>query len=198
MEDEIAFPLTDAKLAELLGVKLGTIRSRKSILKGNFTEGEHYTKVDNPKHRSSKDFTIFLWKEPGAIEVAQKLRTEKARKFLKSRGINPIKGSKVAYTFIDIIESALNGIAICKREHRVELTDIPGFFKIDLYLPEFKIAIECDETHHESNSNQIKDIIRQGVIEEEKGYKFIRFNPEARNFDFGKVLNQILKIILEK
>lgn len=196
MEEEIVFPLTDVQLSELLGVKLGTIRSRKSVLKGNLNEGEHYREVDNPQHRSSKDFKIFLWEEPGAIEVAQKLRTEKARFFLKNRGITLIKGARVEYTFVDIIETALYSIAKCKRQYRVEVSGIPGSFKVDLFLPEYGIVIECDESHHESNSNQIKDMIRQEVIGSDKGYTFIRFSPEEKNFDFGKVLNQIFKKIM--
>lgn len=199
IEDVINFPLRDNQLAELIGTKVGTIRSRKCILnrEGILEEEIHYKIIDNPTHRSSKDFHIWLWLESGAIEIAKRVRTEKARKFLESRNINPIKGARIEYSFIDIIEAALEGITKCRRQHKVELSDSGKSYKIDLYLPEHGIAIECDESYHKDHGNQVCDIIRQKLIESDKGYEFVRFNPEEKNFDFGKILNKIFRKVID-
>jgi very-short-patch-repair endonuclease len=194
MDYESGFPKTDEDLARFLEIPIGTLRRKKSeLIKGEtLREGEHYKLEKNPKPKSSKDFDIFLWELPGAIEVAKKNPRQKEMSFLASQGIDVSKGIRIEHTYIDIIITALNGIAKCKRQYKVKLSSFKGSFKIDLYLPDYKIAIECDEMHHKSGTNRDIDLIRQQEIEKILGCQFIRFNPEERDFNFGKVLNQIL------
>lgn len=66
-----------------------------------------------------------------------------------------------------------------------------GDYKIDLYFPDKKIAIECDELGHEDR-NIINEIERQKYIEKQLNCKFIRYNPDAEDFDIFKVINQII------
>ena len=56
-------------------------------------------------------------------------------------------------------------------------------YKIDLYFEEYKIAVECDELHHNNTTNIQNDIKRQEIIEENLGCKFIRFKPYEKDFD---------------
>lgn len=65
-----------------------------------------------------------------------------------------------------------------------------GKYKIDLYFPEKKIAIECDEKH-DTKLIKENDIIRQLYIEEKLKCKFIRFKPYDKNFNLFKLLNEI-------
>ncbi len=62
---------------------------------------------------------------------------------------------------------------------------------IDLYFPEYLLAIECDEGHHSHPVNKMNDVIRQQYIMQKLGCRFIRFNPHTKDFNVFKLLNDI-------
>lgn len=68
-----------------------------------------------------------------------------------------------------------------------------GNYRIDLYIPEYKIAIECDEFNHSKYIEE--EILRQIYIEETLGCQFIRFNPDEENFNIFKVIQRIYILI---
>jgi len=68
-------------------------------------------------------------------------------------------------------------------------------YRIDLYFPNYKIAVECDEYCHKDTI--LHDDIRQEEIEEKLGCKFIRFEPR-KDLNIGIVINNILQIILSE
>lgn len=70
-------------------------------------------------------------------------------------------------------------------------------YKIDLYILDFKLAIECDEENsHKYRVSQ--DLKRQMFLEEKLGCKFVRFRPESKNFQIAELLNQCINIIKSK
>ena len=64
-------------------------------------------------------------------------------------------------------------------------------YRIDIYFPKYKLAIECDEFHY----NKQNDKIRENNIIERINCKFIRYSPYSKNFDIFNVLNQIFTYI---
>ena len=69
-------------------------------------------------------------------------------------------------------------------------------YRIDLYLPKYKLAIEVDELGH--CTRDIKsEIERKNRIEKELGCKFIRIDPSRKNFgiidEFSKIKDYITK-----
>lgn len=64
-------------------------------------------------------------------------------------------------------------------------------YRIDLYFPEYCLALECDENRHNSESNQLLDIGRQKDIQQVLGCRFIRFQPQKRGFNLFELLNSI-------
>lgn len=64
-------------------------------------------------------------------------------------------------------------------------------YLIDLYFPEYSLAIECDETHHNKTTNIICDKIRESEIVHKLGCRFIRFSPYKKDFNLFKLLNDI-------
>ena len=64
------------------------------------------------------------------------------------------------------------------------------FYYIDLYFEDYKIAIECDENAH-NDRNKNYENIRQEFIEERLNCKFIRYNPDVKDFDISNVIEQI-------
>ena len=66
-----------------------------------------------------------------------------------------------------------------------------GNYRIDLYFPEYKLAIECDEPQHLRPNNIEADKIREMYISLNTGCTFYRFAPYDKSFDLFKFLNDI-------
>jgi very-short-patch-repair endonuclease len=66
-----------------------------------------------------------------------------------------------------------------------------GPYRIDLYFPDYKLAVECDEKDHRYKKQAIADNERQMYIEAKLGCSFIRYDPDERGFDIFKVIGQI-------
>lgn len=65
---------------------------------------------------------------------------------------------------------------------------------IDLYFPEYNLAIECDEYNH-NDRNPKKEKIRENVIKDLLDCDFIRYDPDDEDFDIYQVINQIFRHI---
>jgi very-short-patch-repair endonuclease len=65
---------------------------------------------------------------------------------------------------------------------------------IDLYFPDHKIAVECDEYNHCSYDSQL-ELRRQKYLEKTLRCVFVRYNPDDRNFNIGDVIHQIMTLI---
>lgn len=72
-----------------------------------------------------------------------------------------------------------------------------GLYKIDLYFPEYKLAIEVDEFGH-GDRCPIYEQNRQEYLEKYLKCKFIRFNPDETNFNIGDVIFIIMNEIFER
>ena len=88
------------------------------------------------------------------------------------------------------IQKVFEGISM-KRQFSI------GPYRIDLYFPEHKLAIECDE-HDHRNRDINHEIRQQKFIEDQLNCKFIRYNPYAKDFTTESVLNKILQYIYQK
>ena len=68
-------------------------------------------------------------------------------------------------------------------------------YKIDLYFPDYKIAIEDDEFNHIDRDPEY-EAKRRIEIEEELDCAFIRFNTtDATNYKINKAINEIYREI---
>ena len=68
-------------------------------------------------------------------------------------------------------------------------------YKIDLYFPDYKIAIEDDEFNHIDRDPEY-EAKRQIEIEEELDCIFVRFNAtDAPNFKINEAINEIYRHI---
>lgn len=68
-------------------------------------------------------------------------------------------------------------------------------YRIDLYFPKYKLAIECDEEEHKNKINE--DIKRENNIKEILKCTFIRYEPEEKDFCISNVINSIHKHITQ-
>jgi very-short-patch-repair endonuclease len=65
-------------------------------------------------------------------------------------------------------------------------------YRLDLYIPDYNLAIECDEFNH-SNRDSEYEKQREYIIKNELNCEFIRFNPDVKNFSTYDVIGEILK-----
>ena len=69
---------------------------------------------------------------------------------------------------------------------------------IDLYFPEYKIAVECDESHHKTMTNNLKDLKRQIAIKDIiKDCIFVRYDPFCENFTIFNLIKEIFIEIMK-
>lgn len=90
---------------------------------------------------------------------------------------------------IGFIVECLKDIAQINLQHKV------GDYKIDLYIPEYNLAIECDEFGHDDRDCEY-EINREEYIKKELDCKFIRFNPDSELFRISELMNTILREII--
>ena len=69
--------------------------------------------------------------------------------------------------------------------------------RIDLYFPEHKLAIKCDEHDHEDRDIDY-EIRRQAFIKDQLNCKFIRYNPGAKDFTIESIFNKIFQYVYQK
>jgi very-short-patch-repair endonuclease len=63
---------------------------------------------------------------------------------------------------------------------------------IDMYLPDYNLVIECDEFGH-SKYNKEKELEREKFIKDKLNCKFIRINPDEKDFNFDLIIPEIYK-----
>ena len=97
-----------------------------------------------------------------------------------------LKESDTTYT----IQKVCEGISM-KRQFSI------GSYRIDVYFPEYKLAIECDEHDHKDRDIDY-EIRRQKFIKDQLNCKFICYNPDAKDFMIESVLNTIFQYICQK
>jgi very-short-patch-repair endonuclease len=116
---------------------------------------------------------------------------------LKNKYIQTIKNVSVKavvpgieFSTIGFICNTLKSLPITlERQFVVERT-LGRVYYIDLYIPELKLAIECDEFGHQSY-NKVVEKRRQSFIEHKLSCTFIRFNPCVVGFDLSNVIGDI-------
>jgi very-short-patch-repair endonuclease len=82
------------------------------------------------------------------------------------------------------------------RNEQYEEQHSVGKYRIDLFFPRYKLAIECDENHHNNTINQENDIKRETEIKSLiNDCHFIRYKPFANDFNIFLVINDIYTYI---
>jgi hypothetical protein len=66
-------------------------------------------------------------------------------------------------------------------------------YRIDLYFPKYRLAVECDEYFHDNKKEE--DIKRENYIKEKLDCKFLRFKQDKKNKYLPILLNDINKNI---
>jgi very-short-patch-repair endonuclease len=91
---------------------------------------------------------------------------------------------------LEVIEHALPGME-CLYQYVV------CGYRIDMYIPQFNICIECDEHGHdqydEETEQQRTERIITALQRPECPVKWVRYNPNDANFKLGSVIAEVLQ-----
>jgi len=63
-------------------------------------------------------------------------------------------------------------------------------YRIDLYFPRERVAVECDEFGHRDRDAEY-EATREATLKRRLGCRFIRFNPDAADFCIFEVIGQL-------
>jgi hypothetical protein len=175
--------LVDNKLCDEI------FKSRKDhvvrYIKKHFIENENYIIVYPNKTQQING-------GGGKNRQDYKLTSESFDLLKNSYNIRQIELSKnsITHPILIFIETATIGFIseIFKDFNYKKQYKVNKYF-IDLYFIDYKIAVECDEDHH----NIKNDKIREDIIKKELNCSFIRYTPNIDNMP--KVINKIMKLL---
>ena len=68
-----------------------------------------------------------------------------------------------------------------------------GRYRIDLYFPAQKVAVECEEHGHNTYSLEA-ELTRQKFLEHQLGCKFVRYNPHNTDLDIHELMAKLLPL----
>jgi very-short-patch-repair endonuclease len=125
----------------------------------------------------------------GCIEFIIRSKSSMSEEILKILGYDSIK-------VISIESKTIGFIKRCFRDEEMIQQFCVGSYRIDLYFPKYKIAVECDEKNgHTRDKHLEQDKERQEFIESELGCTFIRYRPEENEMELADAIYKIQQII---
>lgn len=89
---------------------------------------------------------------------------------------------------INFIYDALSSTCTLKKQYKVNK------YRVDLYIVDVRVCIECDEHNHDDR-DKVYEHDRQSCIEKELSCKFIRFDPDDKDFNLARLISDILKCL---
>jgi very-short-patch-repair endonuclease/prophage antirepressor-like protein len=185
------------EITTLLGYKKPT-SALINVSKSNKIEFRDYPGVKKP----ILDPQTILITRDGAIEILIKTRkrlTPDVLHILKTFHIDTTNRKCLTKE-----QQTLSSIANTFKAEKIEDQFKVGNYYLDMYFPEYKLVIECDENGH-ADRKPCDERERMDFVNKELGTKdnnWIRFNPDEFDFDMsrvtGRIYNRINSIKEEK
>ena len=127
----------------------------------------------------------------GVRRLLAKSRKPAAGRLAKTFGmvVHEHKYVCVEAAALDFLLQALEGL-------KMDLQFSVGGYRIDLYFPEHRLAVECDEEGAHGPGRVSQDRERQLFIESELKCTFVRFRPQRQGFSMPCLLNSVLRGLL--
>lgn len=145
------------------------------------------SKVNLERYKNANE--VVLLKQSGILKILNNRRQTESIDIARVFGVNLSFIKEREY--LNIIKGAFQNYN-CTQQYFVPKEDKNGYF-IDLYIQgeDKNIAVEVDENGHNSYDSEF-EIEREKYIKEKLGCDFIRFNPDDKSFNIGKVINKIM------
>ena len=128
---------------------------------------DSYLKRGSAKYINKAGLQMLVMKsqKPGAIKAAQALGFGIDTKYVRKEQ----EIVKYLQEFLDELKVA------------VELQKCVGQYRVDAYLPDYKLALEIDENNL-SNRDPLYERNREEFVKRSLGCTFMRVNPDAKGF----------------
>ena len=181
------------EIASLLGYKDTNKTIRNNVSKCNQLEFRDYPGVKEPL----LDPRTILITSDGAIEILLK-----TRKRISPDVLHILKKFNIDTTNRKCLtkeQQTLSSITDVFKTEKFEDQFKIGPYYLDLYFSEHKIINECDENGH-ADRKPYKERERMDYVNNKLGIDdshWIRFNPDAHDFDITRVIGQIYRKIDE-
>ena len=175
------------EIASLLGYKNPARTINDTVSKCNQLEFRDYPGIKEPEINPK----AILITRDGAIEILIKTRkriSPDVLHILKNFGIDTTN-RKCLTKEQQTLSALTNSFKTEKFEDQFKV----GGYYLDLYFPEYKIVVECDENGH-ADRKPCDERERMDYVNEKLGLtddNWIRFNPDAEDFDISKVIGKI-------
>jgi len=179
------------EIASLLGYK-----NPAEVIKNNVSKCNQLVFKDFPgvKIPDLDPRTILITAE-GAIEILIK-----TRKRISPDVLHILKKFNIDTTNKKCLtkeQQTLSAIANAFKSEKIEDQYKIGNYFLDMYFPEYKIVIECDENGHSdrrpSDERERMDYVNETLKIDDSHW--IRFNPDEYDFDLSKVIGKIYRKI---
>ena len=182
------------QITSLIGYSNVT-QALSNVSKQNKLEFRDYPGVKKPK----LDPKSILITRDGAIELLIKTRKRISQDILhlfKEFGIDTTNRKCLTKE-----QQTLSAIANTFKTEKIEDQFKVGSYYLDMYFPEYKIVVECDENGH-ADRKPYKERERMDYVNKEfdiNDTHWMRYNPDEHDFDLSKVIGRIYnRIILAK
>jgi very-short-patch-repair endonuclease len=161
------------------------------FIKKNFVEDVHYkiVKPNTTGHGGQNKQLIMMTRE--AFDLCKTTMNMRQRYVPHYKNVEQVRIlMSIENQTIGFITTAYTGITDMIRQQRF------GTYLVDLYFPEYRLVIECDENGHSDRDPQQEHQREQYI--KDCGCEIIRFNPNHRTFDMAVVICQINKVIMKR
>ena len=177
-------------VADILGYK-----DLKQAIRKNFGDDDKMRLVDfyedSEKLNHNEKNTIYI-NEAGLRSLLCKSRLPNASKLAKKFNID-LHGHKYECKESESIGAIMKAFSGEKMNKEHPVLD----YRIDLYFPDYNLAIECDENGH-SDRSPAEERRRQRRITKKINCQWLRFNPDSDDFNIFQVISQIFTVIKTK
>jgi very-short-patch-repair endonuclease len=168
---------------------IGKITGQKNIRNNLMTFSDDEKTILKMDTNGGKQNVLFLT-EKGLCKIFMTCRKSNVINIASDFGINILRK-----TFCCIETDILNHIIeVFQDEEMIEQYSVLKY-RIDLYFPKYKLAIECDENHHNGIQQTNEDKLREEEIIKELNCTFIRFKPYDKKFNIFSVIRDIYSFI---
>ena len=175
------------EIASLLGYKSPKDTITHNVSKSNQMIFRDYPGVKEP----SQDPRVILITRDGAIELLIKTRkrlTPDVLHIFKEFGIDTTNRKCLTKE-----QQTLSAIANAFKTEKIEDQFKVGSYYLDMYFPEYKIVVECDENGH-ADRKPYKERERMDYVNKEfdiDDTHWMRYNPDEHDFDISKIIGRI-------
>ena len=179
-----------------VGYQISTVLGYKNpaeVIKKNVSKCNQLIFRDLPEESKKPEIdprTILITRD-GAIEILLK-----TRKRISPDVLHILKRFGIETTNQKCLSKEQQTLSIITNTFKTEKFEDQykvGRYYLDLYFPEYKIVVECDENGH-TDRKPADERNRMDFVNEKLGLtddNWIRFNPDEKNFDISKVTGKI-------